>query len=172
MIRYTAPFFVGIVAACATFLFSTSQSVQQAESRLEDLRAALAREKQSVRVLRAEWDYLNRPDRIEALAQRYLDLVPPAGEELIASIDALAPAMTEAPPTPAERAGSGIRQSVADEPLIPVPSLPPRASSTPAPSSPAPAVFSAKSPVPAPRGGYRSFDEILSRVENAREAGR
>jgi hypothetical protein len=32
----------------------------------------IASENEGLRVLNAEWDYLNRPDRIEALAVRYL----------------------------------------------------------------------------------------------------
>ncbi len=63
----------GAVAAGA-LLFWTSQSVQQSESRLGKLRQAVQGEEQAIRVLKAEWDYLNRPDRLEFLASEYLDL--------------------------------------------------------------------------------------------------
>lgn len=64
---------VGAIAAGA-LLFWTSQSVQQAEDRLADLQRSVLSEEQSIRVLRAEWDYLNRPDRLEGLASEYLGL--------------------------------------------------------------------------------------------------
>ncbi len=63
----------GAVAAGA-LLFWTSQSVQREESRLASLNKSVANENQSIRVLRAEWDYLNRPDRLEILATEYLGM--------------------------------------------------------------------------------------------------
>lgn len=141
MMRYTVPFFLGVVVGCATFLFSTSQKVQQAEDHLAALRADLAQERQSARVLRAEWDYLNRPDRLEALARQYLDLQPPASDALLASLDDLKVLPEEDPPAPAEKIGvrPGSRVAVADAPLIPPPIVA-RANPAPAPvSSPAPA---------------------------------
>lgn len=123
MMRYTVPFFLGVVVGCATFLFSTSQKVQQAEDRLVALNADLARERQSMRVLHAEWDYLNRPDRLEALARQYLDLEPPESGALMASLDDLKALPAEDPPAPAEKIGArpGSRVTVADAPLIPPP---------------------------------------------------
>jgi cell division protein FtsL len=60
-----------------TMLFATSQKVQKAERQLSKLTAEKNREQESMRVLRAEWDYLNRPDRLEALASRYLGMKQP-----------------------------------------------------------------------------------------------
>ncbi|MCB9988564.1 MAG: hypothetical protein H6868_04420 [Rhodospirillales bacterium] len=57
-------------------LFWISQSVQQTESQLRSLELAAQQEQKTIRVLRAEWDYLNRPDRLEVLAQDYLSLSP------------------------------------------------------------------------------------------------
>ena len=54
--------------------------------RLEDTRAgherAIIAEHEAVRVLRAEWSYLNRPERLEALSRRHLDLVPVAVRQI------------------------------------------------------------------------------------------
>lgn len=69
---------LGGAIAAGTLLFWTSQSVQRAEDRLENLTRAVANEEQAIRVLNAEWAYLNRPDRLEDLAVRYLDLTDPA----------------------------------------------------------------------------------------------
>lgn len=63
-------------------LLNTSQRVQHAEEVLAATQAELAHEDETMRVLRAEWEYLNRPERLERLATEFLDLVPPAPEEM------------------------------------------------------------------------------------------
>lgn len=86
---------IALAVLSGAALFWTSQNVQRAESDLRRLKKAQAYEEQTIRVLHAEWDYLNRPDRLEALASEYLDLVPPdirkvaRGGDLLP--DALAP---------------------------------------------------------------------------------
>ncbi len=62
--------------AAGALLFWTSQSVQRAEDKLARLEKAVAAERQALRVLRAEWAYLNRPDRLEELAGDHLGLAP------------------------------------------------------------------------------------------------
>lgn len=149
MIRYTAPFFLGVVVGCATFLFSTSQKVQQAGDRLAALNVELAQERQSARVLRAEWDYLNRPDRLEALARQYLDLEPPESGALMASLDDLKALPAEDPPAPAEkigaRPGAHVAAAADDIPLIPPP-----VAARARPASPVPFLPSAVAAAPAP----------------------
>lgn len=63
----------GVLSILATFVFGTllfwtSQSVQDVERSLAKNKGAIEREKESVRVLATEWDYLNRPERLEHLA--------------------------------------------------------------------------------------------------------
>lgn len=67
-------------AASGFMLFSTAQKVQQADSELQHMRGNVAQEEQTIRVLRAEWDYLNRPDRLEALVKNKLEMVPATAE--------------------------------------------------------------------------------------------
>lgn len=66
---------LAIVSGAA--LFIVSQHVQQSETELAKLEKAVIYEEKSFQVLRAEWDYLNSPARLEQLASEYLDLVPP-----------------------------------------------------------------------------------------------
>ncbi len=63
-----------LAVAAGGSLFWTSQNVQQMESRLRDLRQATSQEQKTIRVLRAEWDYLNSPQRLESLAAEYMIL--------------------------------------------------------------------------------------------------
>lgn len=58
-------------------LFWVSQQVQMLEREQRGIKAQISSEQEGMRVLNAEWDYLNRPDRIEALAAKYLDQMQP-----------------------------------------------------------------------------------------------
>lgn len=57
-------------------LLYVSQQVQQAENDLAHVKREINQEQETLRVLRAEWSYLNNPDYLEDLAHDYLDLVP------------------------------------------------------------------------------------------------
>lgn len=58
----------------AVLLFWTSQSVQKTDRELKKLKQSNYSEFEMVRVLSSEWDYLNRPDRLEKLAQEFLSV--------------------------------------------------------------------------------------------------
>jgi cell division protein FtsL len=59
-------------------------------------------ERDSVAVLRAEWSLLNRPERIERLAEKYLDLAPPKPQQMLA--------LETASPGDLERASAALDQ--------------------------------------------------------------
>ncbi|MFZ4541044.1 MAG: cell division protein FtsL [Rickettsiales bacterium] len=63
-----------VVLAIGVYL--VKYSVQGVQRDVTVLKADLAREKESLHLLNAEWAYLNRPDRLRRLADRHLDLVP------------------------------------------------------------------------------------------------
>ncbi len=65
---------VTCAAVSGALLFSTAQKVQQADQEMRRVQANVSQEEQTIRVLRAEWDYLNRPDRLETLVRSNLDL--------------------------------------------------------------------------------------------------
>lgn len=72
------------VALCATWAYRVNYATQEAQARVASLRAQIAREREALGVLRAEWAYLNRPDRLERLVAAYagdLALVPLAPEQ-------------------------------------------------------------------------------------------
>lgn len=72
-------------------LFHISERVQSAEADLARIEAAAAKEAETIRVLRAEWAYLNRPDRLEKLAQKHLGMAPPAIQQVMVDSGALPP---------------------------------------------------------------------------------
>ncbi|MGZ9109064.1 MAG: cell division protein FtsL [Micavibrio sp.] len=73
-IRLSTILSLTLAAGAGFILFQTSQNVQQAERDLRNVQTALAKEQDAMRVLETEWDYLNRPDRLEDLARQHLKM--------------------------------------------------------------------------------------------------
>jgi hypothetical protein len=70
---------VVLVAVCATWAYRVNYATQEALNRVADLEAEIAREREALSVLQAEWAYLNRPDRLRLLVDanaEALGLVP------------------------------------------------------------------------------------------------
>lgn len=64
---------VGLIAAAGWVYKIKFESTLEAE-RVAKLRGEIRREHDLIAILRAEWTQLDRPDRIQALAQRHLKL--------------------------------------------------------------------------------------------------
>lgn len=65
---------------CATVvigLFVVKHRVQALEEKLNRLNAEIIADQNAVQVLQAEWSYLNRPERLEALGRKLLDMQAP-----------------------------------------------------------------------------------------------
>jgi hypothetical protein len=86
-------------------LFSVAFEVSALEDRLIVLNQEITSDRDAIHVLRAEWSYLNQPERLEGLSRRYLDLQPLEGSQF-SEIAALpvrpTPALSPADATPAE----------------------------------------------------------------------
>src|SRR5690606_23908869 len=52
--------------------YDTLYQVEQ----VAELKSKIQRERDAIAVLRAEWQYLDRPDRLQEAAERHLDLQP------------------------------------------------------------------------------------------------
>jgi len=61
------------VMALAFWAYHENYSTQEAQARAEKLQSRIARARQDLRMLQAEWAYLNRPERLEALAAMHFD---------------------------------------------------------------------------------------------------
>jgi len=62
-------------------LFSVAFEVSELDDRLIALNEEITRDRDAIHVLRAEWSYLNQPERLESLSRRYLDLQPLKGSQ-------------------------------------------------------------------------------------------
>lgn len=77
----TALVFVSLAVIAGAALFHTSQKVTDGKSKLDTIIARTAKENEALRVLEAEWAYLNQPGKLEKLVKQYLDLVPLKGKQ-------------------------------------------------------------------------------------------
>jgi cell division protein FtsL len=75
-LRIFALVYMACFAASSMGLYLVKYSVQNIQRDVASLKTELAAEKESLHLLNAEWAYLNRPDRLQKLAERHLDLVP------------------------------------------------------------------------------------------------
>ncbi len=86
MIKLSALMALLLAVLSGSALFWVSQQVQEAERVQRNLQAVIDQEQEALRVLTAEWDYLNRPDRLEELARTYLNMEPMAIETAVTSV--------------------------------------------------------------------------------------
>lgn len=63
-------------------LFTIAFEVSTLENRLSVLNGQITEDRDAIHVLRAEWGYLNQPERLDGLSQRYLELQPLDGSQL------------------------------------------------------------------------------------------
>jgi len=76
-----------LATTMGVLLFWTSQAVHHKEDALKNIQKKLEHEKEANRVLGVEWDYLNRPQRLEKLASEQLGMALPAMGGVVKSID-------------------------------------------------------------------------------------
>lgn len=85
MIRVGTMIWLGLIGASSAFLFKTSYEVQALEGELRGLNRSILREQDSIRVMHAEWAFLNQPSRLQALTDQFTKLRPIAPTQMIAS---------------------------------------------------------------------------------------
>jgi cell division protein FtsL len=105
MIRLVHVFWVGIVALAAALVFNVSHDVQALKQERNALADQIRAEHEAIRVLEAEWAFLNQPARLESLARRHTQLRATTPEQIIRldaipdKVAALTAAPDAAPPT-------------------------------------------------------------------------
>lgn len=78
-----------LAAILGGLLFQTSQNVQQSEDELGALNAQIEAERETIEVLKTEWEYLNRPQRLEELARKQLKMHTPSSAEILENAEDL-----------------------------------------------------------------------------------
>ncbi len=76
MKNFVLTLWIVVGAACAIVLFQVKHEVTDLEDQLASVEYKIKSDKQSIRILLAEWSYLNRPERLARLSSQYLDLKP------------------------------------------------------------------------------------------------
>lgn len=82
-------FLVALFGISAMTLYQVSQAVQRKEKLLAEKQYVLQQLKENKRVLKAEWSYLNRPDRLESAARKVLDFDQLSIENVIGNVKAV-----------------------------------------------------------------------------------
>lgn len=76
-------FLVFSVIALAVVIYRVSYDARGHDHRIAELRAAIEQERDAIALARAEWSLLNRPERIERLATKFLNLQPAKAEQVV-----------------------------------------------------------------------------------------
>ena len=82
MMRPTVIVGLVLLAVMVTGLFELKYEVRALYQERSALHGRVADEEETLRVLQAEWSFLNKPDRIQELAQRYLALDTPVARQI------------------------------------------------------------------------------------------
>ena len=77
MMRPTVIAGLVLLAVMVTGLFELKYEVRSLDQERAALHGRIADEEEALRVLQAEWSFLNQPDRIQEFARRYLALDAP-----------------------------------------------------------------------------------------------
>jgi hypothetical protein len=88
MIRPSTVFWSAAVIVVGYALFQVKYEVMQQETELTRVTKKIGESREAVRVLDAEWSFLNQPARLSELTKRHLNLVP-IGTAQLGSIAAL-----------------------------------------------------------------------------------
>jgi cell division protein FtsL len=88
-VKFSSMMVLTLAAVAGFGLFWVSQQVQEAERDARALNSVITQEQEAIRVLTAEWDYLNRPDRLEELARTYLNMEPIKADSTLTSVQSI-----------------------------------------------------------------------------------
>lgn len=102
---------MGVLAFAALGLYLVKYWVQDVQQEVSAVELALNKEKESLHLLNAEWAYLNRPQRLKALSEKYLNLAPLKSTQFI-SYNALPDAELNASQTIGENAPREINAEI------------------------------------------------------------
>jgi cell division protein FtsL len=94
VVRVSLVIWLIVAGAVALGLYQVKYEVQRLEEELQQVRKDIRQDRVALHVLEAEWAYLNRPERLQRLAAKHLDMGP-SGAKQVAAVTALPPRISE-----------------------------------------------------------------------------
>lgn len=99
MIRIGTLIWIAILGLLSVGLFQVKYAVQAKENELKSVNRQITADRQILRVLEAEWSYLNDPVRLADLTRRHTDLAPVMAGQIASFADLRArPPVSQLPP--------------------------------------------------------------------------
>ncbi len=83
MIKSVTMLWLVLAVAVSGALFRVSYRVQHLEHHLASVNKQIGDQEEAIRVLQAEWSYLNDPSRLEALARKHLPMGPTKPSQIV-----------------------------------------------------------------------------------------
>lgn len=77
------------IALSGSLLLNVSHSVQKLEKQVEQRKVEIVKKEEAIRVLEAEWAYLNSPERLEQIAIDILGMSCPDPDDLILGMESV-----------------------------------------------------------------------------------
>ncbi|MDA0305051.1 MAG: hypothetical protein O3B76_02030 [Proteobacteria bacterium] len=115
MMRPTMVLIVLLAASLSLTLFVVKYHVQDLEEQLTGLNRSITDDKQAIHVLNAEWSHLNDPDRLKALAKRYLGFDAVQSSQ-VGTLKELLPEAQQIEPSPISSSSDNRQETV--QPLV------------------------------------------------------
>lgn len=82
MLKFLHVVAIGALISSAVYAYSIKYETTFAAEELQKIKKRAMREREAIAVLRAEWQHHNQPERLQALAERHLDLQPLAVSQI------------------------------------------------------------------------------------------
>jgi hypothetical protein len=166
MTKLGVVFWLGLVLVSGFTTFKVKHAVQEIDDELTRVRKHVVAEQQEMRVLAAEWTYLNQPERLAELNRTFLQLGPIAVRQLQQRIEDI--------PLRPQPAGPDVLLAAAPSPAMPPVAAPVAiavAAAAPArAAAPAPAPIQAAVPPPVrlAKATAGSLDALIAHIAEGR----
>ena len=112
MKRLTRLLWPMLFAAMVFAVYNLKGQVEEREKDLAKVHRAIEQEREAIEMLRAEWSYLNQPERLRRMGATKLDLAPVTTKQL-ASMERLAHRLAEAAPIEQTRREAALNEGTA-----------------------------------------------------------
>ncbi|HTQ34797.1 MAG TPA: hypothetical protein VMI30_11540 [Stellaceae bacterium] len=130
MSRFGGAFWFILVVASGMTNFLVKHTVQGLDDQLASMRKKTVAEQKSIHDLTTDWTFLNQPELLADLNNRYVHLASPSPKQILTSVDSIP--LRPAPPPVEPEALPQIAEA-APVPPVPAPTLASTASTNPAP---------------------------------------